>query len=35
MTRLRERLPLPVVSLPFLFEADLGPAHVLQLAGCL
>jgi len=30
--RLAEILPLPQLSLPYLFDADLGPAHVDELA---
>jgi anion-transporting ArsA/GET3 family ATPase len=33
LRRLAERLPLPQWRLPFLFEADLGPAHVDELAA--
>jgi len=35
VARLAERLPLPQWHLPFLFEADLGPAHVDELAAAL
>jgi anion-transporting ArsA/GET3 family ATPase len=35
VARLAGRLPLPVVRLPFLFEADLGPSQLDQLAACL
>jgi hypothetical protein len=33
--RLAARLPLPQWHLPFLFEADLGPRHVDELAAAL
>ncbi len=35
LERLDERLPIPRVGLPFLFAADLGPAHVDVLAAAL
>ena len=35
VARLAERLPLPQLSLPYLFEADLGPAQVELLAQTL
>ena len=35
VARLAERLPLPQWRLPFVFDADLGPAHVTELAGAL
>jgi anion-transporting ArsA/GET3 family ATPase len=35
VARLAERLPLPQWHLPFLFEADLGPAHLDELANAL
>lgn len=35
VARLAERLPLPQWHLPFLFEADLGPAHVDVLSAAL
>jgi anion-transporting ArsA/GET3 family ATPase len=35
LARLAERLPLPQWHLPFLFEADLGPTHVDELAAAL
>jgi anion-transporting ArsA/GET3 family ATPase len=35
LARLAERLPLPQWHLPFLFEADLGPSHVDELAKAL
>ena len=33
--RLAEKLPLPQIHLPFLFDADLGPAHVDHLAAAM
>ena len=33
VARLVDRLPLALLRLPFLFEADLGPEHVAHLAG--
>ena len=35
VARLAERLPLPQLSLPYLFDADLGPAQVDRLAATL
>ena len=35
LARLDEMLPMPQLHLPFLFSADLGPAHVDTLAGAL
>lgn len=33
VARLVDRLPLPLLCLPFVFEADLGPEHLATLAG--
>jgi anion-transporting ArsA/GET3 family ATPase len=35
VARLQEKLPLPLLRLPFVFEADLGPREVDMLAGAL